>query len=797
MKKFIFILFWYIISGNIQAQNTEPQNILFDFDWRFHKGGADGAQTIGFDDSNWRQLDLPHDWSIEDLPGTNSPFNQDAISQVQGGFTTGGTGWYRKTFYTPENQKDKKFILQFEGVYMNSEIWINEKLVGNHPNGYTSFWFDITPFINVGNENILAVKVMNEGKNSRWYSGSGIYRHVWLSVLNPIHIQQWSTNITTPEINSSQATVNIQTKLINQSLASCNLNIVSKIISPEEKEISVFEEQRKMNKDSISAINLNFLIDAPKLWSTETPNLYTSIIEIHNEGKLIDKIETKFGIRSISVDAKNGLLLNGESIKLKGGCIHADNGPLGAMSYDRAEERKIELLKASGFNAIRCSHNPPSPALLDACDRLGMLVIDEAFDTWKEPKNAFDYHLYFNDWWKKDIESMIFRDRNHPSIIIWSIGNEILNMQKKDVAATSKMLTDYIYKIEPTRPVTAAVNFVIDAFDQFIEPLDIAGYNYSRYCYVSDHERLPDRIMMSTESYPLEAFDYWQDVKDNPWLIGDFVWTAFDYLGEAGIGWVGFPQVRDNYPWTLAFTGDVDICGWKRPQSYYRDALWKTNQLSVFVTPPTTSFPLPLKKWEWSKWEWHDVLADWTWPGFEKKPFKVTAYSSCDEVELFLNGESFGRKTTNQDTRFIATWEVPYEAGILKVIGYNGKKQVNAAELHSAREATQIKLSVDREQILADRQDLTYVTIEITDENGILNPKADNLLRFEIDGPGTIVGVGNANPVSTESYQSEKRKAWKGKCLVIVKSASNPGKIQLKVTSAGLRSNSIEIGTFK
>ncbi len=790
-------MFWYIISGNIQAQNTEPQNILFNFDWRFHKGGADGAQSIGFDDSNWRQLDLPHDWSIEDLPETNSPFNQDAISQVQGGFTTGGTGWYRKTFYTPENQKDKIFRLQFEGVYMNSEIWINGKLVGKHPNGYTSFWFDITSFLNFGNQNLLAVKVMNEGKNSRWYSGSGIYRHVWLSVLNPIHIQQWSTNITTPEINSSQATVNIQTKLINKSPASCNLNIVSKIISPEEKEISVVEEQRNMDKDSISAINLNFLIDAPQLWSTETPNLYTAIIEVHNESKLIDKIETKFGIRSISVDAKNGLSLNGKSIKLKGGCIHADNGPLGAMSYDRAEERKIELLKASGFNAIRCSHNPPSPALLDACDRLGMLVINEAFDTWKEPKNAFDYHLYFNDWWKKDIESMIFRDRNHPSIIIWSIGNEILNMQKKDVAATSKMLTDYIHKIEPTRPVTAAVNFVIDAFDQFIEPLDIAGYNYSRYGYVSDHERLPDRIMMSTESYPLEAFDYWQDVKDNPWLIGDFVWTAFDYLGEAGIGWVGFPQVRDNYPWTLAFTGDIDICGWKRPQSYYRDALWKTNQLSVFVTPPTPSFPLPLKKYEWSKWEWHDVLADWTWPGFEKKPFQVTAYSSCDEVELFLNGESFGRKTTNQDTRFIATWEVPYEAGILKVIGYNGKKQVNAAELNSARESTQIKLSVDRDQILADRQDLAYVTIEITDEKGILNPKADNLLRFEIDGPGTIVGVGNANPVSTESYQSDKRKAWKGKCLVIVKSTSNPGKIQLKVTSKGLRSDSIEIGTLK
>lgn len=790
-------MFWYIISGNIQAQNTEPQNILFNFDWRFHKGGADGAQSIGFDDSNWRQLDLPHDWSIEDLPETNSPFNQDAISQVQGGFTTGGTGWYRKTFYTPENQKDKIFRLQFEGVYMNSEIWINGKLVGKHPNGYTSFWFDITSFLNFGNQNLLAVKVMNEGKNSRWYSGSGIYRHVWLSVLNPIHIQQWSTNITTPEINSSQATVNIQTKLINKSPASCNLNIVSKIISPEEKEISVVEEQRNMDKDSISAINLNFLIDAPQLWSTETPNLYTAIIEVHNESKLIDKIETKFGIRSISVDAKNGLSLNGKSIKLKGGCIHADNGPLGAMSYDRAEERKIELLKASGFNAIRCSHNPPSPALLDACDRLGMLVINEAFDTWKEPKNAFDYHLYFNDWWKKDIESMIFRDRNHPSIIIWSIGNEILNMQKKDVAATSKMLTDYIHKIEPTRPVTAAVNFVIDAFDQFIEPLDIAGYNYSRYGYVSDHERLPDRIMMSTESYPLEAFDYWQDVKDNPWLIGDFVWTAFDYLGEAGIGWVGFPQVRDNYPWTLAFTGDIDICGWKRPQSYYRDALWKTNQLSVFVTPPTPSFLLPLKKYEWSKWEWHDVLADWTWPGFEKKPFQVTAYSSCDEVELFLNGESFGRKTTNQDTRFIATWEVPYEAGILKVIGYNGKKQVNAAELNSARESTQIKLSVDRDQILADRQDLAYVTIEITDEKGILNPKADNLLRFEIDGPGTIVGVGNANPVSTESYQSDKRKAWKGKCLVIVKSTSNPGKIQLKVTSKGLRSDSIEIGTLK
>jgi beta-galactosidase len=781
---------------------TQGQTVLFDSDWKFHPGGAQYAEQPGFDDSLWRKVDLPHDWSIEDLPGTTSPFNRDAISQVSGGFTTGGTGWYRKTFILPEEQKNKRFVVLFEGIYMNSEIWLNGVSIGSHPYGYTSFWFDITDKVKFGSENILAVKVRNEGENSRWYSGSGIYRHVWLKTLDPVHISQWGTSITTPEVTASSARVNIKTTINNQSDIAQKIRIIIRILDSKGIERSKSESEQSINRLGESVFNQVFVITNPELWSTETPFLYKAISEVFAGDKMVDRVETKFGVRTIRFDTVSGFQLNGKPMKLKGGCFHHDNGPLGAKSYDRAEERKVELLKTSGFNAIRCSHNPPSPAFLDACDRLGMIVIDEAFDMWQYPKNLADYSLYFGKWWKKDIESMILRDRNHPSVILWSIGNEIPGMDSQEVVETARMLAEFVRETDTTRLVTAAVNNLNPKKDPYFATLDIAGYNYGsggdhlkENIFKTDHDRVPSRIIIQTESYPLEAFQSWMDVLDHPWLLGDFVWTAIDYIGEASIGWLGYWQEQSFYPWNLAFCGDLDICGWKRPQSFYRDALWMPDQLSIFVKPPKSSFEENPNRMFWSKWHWLDAVSDWNWTGYENSPLQVSVYSSHDEVELFLNNKSLGKKKTDRSKEFMAIWNVPYKPGVLKAIGYKGKKQVNSATLQTTNAVAQIKLTADRTLIKSDGQDLSYITVELTDANGIRNPKAENLLSFEIEGLGTIIGVGNANPVSLESYQLPQRKAWQGRCLVIVKSTKQPGEIRLKVTSDGLPKEEIAINS--
>jgi beta-galactosidase len=779
MKKFLLIS---SLCGAmfclLHAQEATKDPILFDSGWRFHLGGESAGQAV-LDDSQWRMVDLPHDWSIEDLKGTNSPFNSDAIGQESTGFTTGGTGWYRKTFLIPQDQKGKLFTILFEGVYMNSEIWLNGQWVGVHPNGYTSFWFDITDKIQFGKDNVLAVKVNNEGVNSRWYSGSGIYRHVWLNVTSPVHIATWGISITTPEVNTGSAKTMIRTTIENKSVGSIEIRLKSRIVSPDGAESAIVETKQIIAPGKTKTVDQMAGISNPELWSTESPVLYKIVSEVYSGKDIVDKKETTFGVRTVSFDVINGFQLNGKTIKLKGGCVHHDNGPLGAKAYDRAEERRVELLKANGYNAIRCAHNPPSPAFLDACDRLGMLVIDEAFDMWQEQKRAYDYHLYFNDWWKTDIESMVIRDRNHPSVILWSIGNEIPNMQKPEVAALAKKVAEYVREIDPTRLITAAVNGVNENKDPYFAALDIAAYNYAYNEYTSDHKRLPQRVIVATESFPLEAFDYWMGVLDNPYVIGDFVWTSFDYMGEASIGWRSFPTVQSFYPWNLAFCGDLDICGWKRPQSYYRDALWKENQLSIFVKPLIPSF----KKEQNQKWIWFDAVADWNWNGHENQPVEVNVYSSCEQVELFLNGKSLGRKPTNRSTRFMAGWQVPYQEGKLKAVGYTGNKQVNVSELSTSDEVSKLKITTDRTQLKADGQDLSYITVELTDASGVRNPKAEDLIKFEIEGAGTIAAVGNANPVSVESNQLPQRKAWRGRCLVIVKSENKEGKILLRIST--------------
>jgi beta-galactosidase len=794
----LFIGFFIPIS--LTAQNIKKGTNLFDDGWRFHRGGALGAEKPEFDDSAWRVLDLPHDWSIEDLPGTNSPFNMDAISQVNGGFTTGGTGWYRKTFLIPEDMNSKRIVLQFDGVYMNPEIWINGVSMGSHPNGYTSFWFDITEHIEFGKLNVLAVKVRNEGENSRWYAGSGIYRHVWLKIPESVHISQWGIQISTTEISTASAKINIKTKVDNQSENSLPVKVITRILNSKNEELGKTESGQLIGKAGVSEFIQDVVVLKPALWSPETPSLYTAISEVFTNNQLVDREETKFGIRTLEFDAVNGFQLNGKKLKLKGGCIHSDNGPLGAKSFDRAEVRRVELLKASGFNAIRCAHNPPSPAFLDACDQLGMMVIDEAFDMWQDGKNSSDYHLYFEKWWQRDVESMIKRDFNHPSIILWSIGNEIPKMNTPEVIQTAKEIAEFVHQSDTTRQITAAVNVFGTEIDPFVATLDIAGYNYGSVgtnltgsIFDTDHKRKPSLIMLQTESYPLDAFKSWMDVKDHDWLIGDFVWTAFDYIGEASIGWRGYWQEHNFYPWNLAFCGDIDICGSKRPQSYYRDALWKENQLSVFVKSPQPSFEENIDRVSWSRWHWDDVLADWNWKGFENQPLQVNIYSSCEEVELFLNGKSMGRLSTNRSTEYKAIYNVAYQPGELKAVGYSNGKEVKISILKTAGEPSQIQLKADRNEIKADGEDLCYIMVELTDKNGLKNPKAENLIKFDIEGPGEIVGVGNANPVSTESYLNHERKAWHGQCLVIIKSERKKGNIVLKASSANLKSAEIKI----
>jgi beta-galactosidase len=794
------IFFLLMCCTQLGAQPVKNGLNLFDEGWKFHRGGAQGAENPSFDDSGWRNVDLPHDWSIEDLPGTESPFDQKAISQASGGFTTGGTGWYRKHFFIAGEYPEKQINICFEGIYMNSKIWLNGRETGQHPYGYTSFWLDLTDAIRSGKENILAVKVVNEGENSRWYSGSGIYRHVWLRVTDPVHITNWGTSITTPEISSEAAKVMVITKVMNTNKETVNARLVTSIFNASGTPIETGELKLTLNSGGSEEFSQEFTVRNPVLWSPDSPVLYKAVSGLYQGDKKVDKTETSFGFRTISFSVDKGFLLNGQSLKLKGGCVHHDNGPLGARAYDRAEERRVELLKASGFNAIRCAHNPPSPAFLDACDRLGMLVIDEAFDMWEKMKNPYDYHLWFKEWWQQDIESMVLRDRNHPSVILWSIGNEIPERGSARGAEWSATLAAYVRKLDPTRGVSAAVNGLNPDKDPYFATLDVAGYNYpigevnnKTSYYKVDHERIPGRIIYCSESFPLEAFGSWAGAMEYPWVLGDFVWTAFDYIGEASIGWRGYWQENSFFPWNLAFCGDIDICGWKRPQSFYRDALWKQNQISIFVKPPVPSFELNPNRMDWSKWHWHDAVADWNWEGYEGASLKVSVYSSCPETELFLNGKSLGRKKTGSAEEYKADWNVSWQKGILKAVGWNARKQVASAELMSAGQPAHIRLTADRQKIQADGQDLSYITVEITDEKGIRNPKSENPVHFNIEGPGEILAVANANPVSLESYLLPRRKAWQGRCLVIVKSAKEPGTIRLEASSPGISTSRLDI----
>lgn len=511
-------------------------------------------------------------------------------------------------------------------------------------------------------------------------------------------------------------------------------------------------------------------------------------------------MSTPFGIRSVEWSVERGFVLNGKSVKLAGGCIHHDNGPLGAAAFDRAEERRVQLLKAAGFNALRAAHNPPSPAFLGACDRLGMLVMDEAFDCWSRGKNKFDYSVVFKDWWQRDIDSMVLRDRNHPSVAMWNIGNEIRERGEPLGAQEAKMIADYLRGLDRTRPVTSALNFVPKWTDTdgYYSALDIGGYNYNLSNHGADHQRAPSRIMVCTESFPRATFDDWAMVNDFPYITGSFVWTAIDYLGESGLGRSTLRDAKDTsregfgapYPWHGAVCGDIDICGTRKAIGHYRNILWdRGEKLYLGVRQPAPEGKA-MSVTMWGVWP---VFPSWTWPGMEGKALEVEIYSRGESVRLYLDGKMIGEKPTTRAEQFKAAFNVPYAAGVLKAVAIEDGKSITESVLRTAGEAAQLRLIADRRTLLADGQDLSFVTIEAIDAAGQPHPNADHQVSFMLKGPASIAAVGNGDMTSEEPYQGNRRKLYRGKALAVVRTSRTAGAITLTASAPGLKAATVAL----
>lgn len=787
-----FLIAMIIFSSSvitIKAQENIQRKQLFDFNWKFFLGDSPSAGVKDFNDKNWRDLDLPHDWSIE---GKLDPKNPTGGA---GGYFPAGMGWYRKKFDVPASWKGKCISIYFEGVYMNSEVFINGKSLGVHPYGYTTFSYDLTPYLDFGRENLISVKVDNSKQiNCRWYSGSGIYRHVWMIVTNPLHVATWGVNIATPLVSVEKATVEIKTLVKNETDLRQKVILKTRLLNASAVNAGSDQTEIELLAKSEKEIDQHIIVLKPLLWTLETPHLYQVEIQVLKDKNIIDDTKTTFGIRSIKFTSENGFQLNGKTVKINGGCVHHDNGCLGAAAFDRAEVRRVELLKSAGFNAIRTSHNPPSEAFLDACDRLGMMVIDESFDGWRESKTPFDYSVYFNEWWQRDLEAMVLRDRNHPSIIVWSIGNEIIERKKPEAVETAKMLVNCLHKNDPTRPVTSAMttwDSDWEIFDPLFAVQDIGGYNYQLHRAPSDHERVPSRVIVQTESYPRDAFSNWEMVQNHNYIIGDFVWTALDYLGESGIGrWYysgekpGEHWESDLFPWHAAYCGDIDLTGWRKPISHYRSMLYNnTEKLYMAVWEPEHD-TLKIKQTLWSVWP---TWESWTWPGYEGKNIQVEVYSKYPKVRLYLNTKLIGEKATTEEQQFIATFTVPYTPGLLSAAGVMDNKELETTILQTSGNAASIKLIPDRTKISADGQDLSFITIEVTDKDGKLQPNAQNQLQFGINGPGVIAGVDNADIKDLDPYIGNVRKTWHGRALVVIRSTRNVGDIKLNVNSPGLK----------
>ena len=806
---------------------TAPRSVFSaDADWKFQLGDPASAESSSFDDHSWRIVTVPHDWSIE------APPSEKNSTGSGGGYFPAGVGWYRKSFTAPASWTGKHVSLEFDGVSSNAKVYLNGRKLGIHPYAYTSFRFDITSLLNFSAANVLAVRVDNsEQPASRWYSGSGIYRHVRVVVTDPVHVAPWGVFVSTPDASAKSSTVVVKAQIQNDSNEDAAVTIKTLLVGPTGTKTLAQEGKVTARAGQSSEISQQVTLVDPLLWSPASPRLYHARTQIWRDGKLLDEVDTPFGVRSLAWSVDKGLLLNGVSIKLAGGSVHHDNGPLGAAAFDRAEERKVEVLKAAGFNAVRTAHNPPSTAFLDACDRLGLLVLDEPFDVWTVSKRKYDYARFFHDWWQQDIDAMVKRDRNHPAIIAWGIGNEIPEVWTADGAPIAKQLAERVRLLDSTRPLTQAFPGATYGPnpDAAIAQVDIAGYNYNlAQNGPEDHKRVPGRMMMTTESMPSEAFEQWALAQDHPYVVGEFVWTAMDYLGESGVGaWsYGEPKlaaqmshmkdflrvymakmgadgknpmapfqngqppspIAAGFPWHAAYSGDIDLTGFRKPSSYYRDILWNGGD-RVFAT---VRLPEPEgKKIIAVGWALYPTLPSWTWPGHEGKLLTVEVYSGAERVRLYLNDKLIGEKPTGREQQFKAEFEVQYTAGTIKAVGLRGEKIVAENILETTGNPVRLKLTADRTVLDANGEDLAFVTVEAVDEKDSLQMNSNLRVHFSVNGAGMIAAVGSGDGKALDSYAGDSFNLFNGRALVVLRTSHTNGQIKLDAKVDSLVSSSI------
>ena len=762
MKKEIISLMALLALGaqTMRAQVSAQQ--LFDSGWQFTRNG------------NTIMVDLPHDWDIYDAPDPST-----GATGTGGGWFHGGKGEYRKQFKTPQGELVR---LHFEGVYQRAEVFVNGQKAGQHGYGYTPFTVDITPYIYRDKRlNEVIVKVDNSQQpNCRWYSGSGIYRHVWLQTMPTLHIAENGVFVTTQDVSSTSARVNVTVAIANESDRKRSFSL----------KVNGKSSPITLSAGEATEFQVFYNVDSPKLWSPDSPSLYQAHVALEENGKVLDEKTVSYGIRTFSFDAKNGFVLNGRPMLINGACVHHDDGILGAMAFDDAEIRKVRQMKEAGFSLVRTSHNPTTRAFLDACDSLGMLVIGEAFDGWRTQKNPYDYSTLIDSCYQEDLRAMVQRDRNHPSIICWSIGNEVIERKDIRVITTARQMKKAILTWDTTRPVTEALcawDRDWEIYDPHAEVLDVVGYNYMIFKHATDHQRDPKRVMWQTESYPRDAFRNWAYVADYPYIVGDVVWTGLDYMGESGIGRYYYEGERPGESfapggqpdWHGAYCGDVDVTGWRKPISHYRDMLWNdTPGLYMAVREPD-GYHGVIKETMWSVWP---TWESWTWPGWEGKSIDVEVYTKSPEVKLYLNDRLIGTKAVDRSTEFKAVFSVPYEAGVLRA-----EAEGRSVSLATAGAPARLRLTADRRVLKADGQSLAFVIVEVVDKDGRVCPEAAIPCDVSVSGQGCLMSAASADLKDREPATSPRVTTWKGRAMIVVRSSQRKGKVRISVTSgAGL-----------
>lgn len=827
MRFIYFIILAFLLIGCSNGSNTREKTD-FTADWKFHLGDVEGATAASYDDSSWRSLNLPHDWSIEGEFSASNP------ATPGGGALPGGIGWYRKSFEVSESDKGKVFYIDFDGIYMNSSVWINGHFLGTRPNGYLTFRYELTSYLKYGEQNVITVKVDNSAQpNARWYTGSGIYRNVWMTKVNSLHVDQWGTYVTTPNVSKGMAEVVINTTIRNKENTQ-DAELSTSLVDAQGQTVATQEIPFTVGADTTVTTKQIIKVDDPHLWSIDNPYLYTVLTQIKKGGKVIDEYTTNLGIRYFDFDTHKGFSLNGETVKILGVCQHQDLGALGSVVNERGIERQLEILKEMGCNGVRTSHNPPSPELLDLCDKMGFIVMEESFDVWRKRKTEHDYSHYFAEWYERDLRDQILRDRNHPSVFMWCIGNEVLEQWSHIEADTMDMkqanmilnfantmnkidakskglhvnslltikMADIVRELDPTRIITSGNNESAPHNHLFRSgAMDLIGFNYNHKNYTTFHENFPNQSLILTETtsglmsrgfylmpsdsiyqWPIRwdlPFDRpihhcssydnnhvpwgsthettWDLVKKNDHISGLYIWTGFDYLGEPTPFW---------WPSRSSFFGIIDLAGFPKDIYYMYQSEW-TNKDVLHLFP----------HWNWENGQIVDVWA---------------YYNNADEVELFVNGKSQGRKCKS-DSIYHVMWRVPYEAGSIKAVSYKAGVKFMEKEIKTTSTPNSIRLTADRQQIKANGKDLSFVTVEVLDKNGLPVPTADNLIRFTVDGKGFIAGTDNGNPNDTISLKKPERRLFNGKAVVILQSDRQAGNITLTAEGENMPKSKITI----